>query len=227
MCSVCVWVLVQPTKARRRRAPGRTTAARTTAGARWTRGRRPRTRRASTQELGTPTPLRGRSGCPVRDEVGVPCQPPPVPPNATTSPRDGLRAPVQAAHRPPSRGRRRRDNDRPAPPGTGVQRGGFAVGTCADLHKSPPGETRNGDCSPLHSPKRCVRHCPRPLTVVKWYRIYADWYKTDTSRPGAVVNKTQPKAPLPREGFGMRLRLRPNFCQIRTASDPTLLPQIY
>ena len=61
--------------------------------------------------------------------------------------------------------------DNPAPPGTGVQRGGFVVGTCGDLHKSPPGETRNGDCSLLHSPKCCVRHCPRPLTVVKWYRI--------------------------------------------------------
>ena len=167
MCGVCVWVLVQPTKALRRRAPGRTKAARTTAGARWTRGRRPRTRRASTQELGTPTPLRGRSGCPVRGEVGVPCQPPPVPPNATTSPRDGLRAPVQAAHRPHSRGRRRRDNDRPTPPGPACNDGGFlAVATHnsarGDLHKSLPGETRNGACSHLHSPKRCVRHSPSP-----------------------------------------------------------------
>ena len=177
MCGVCVWVLVQPTKARRRRAPGRMTAARTTAGARWTRGRRPRTRRASTQELGKAhcaTDQRRFRG----KESAAPC----VSLNAaqsdaTTSPRDGLRAPVQAAHRPPSRGRRRRDNDRPAPSGTDVQRGGFAVGTC--VHKSPPRVTRNGNFSPFHSPKRCVRHSPRLLAVVKWYRIYAYWYKPD------------------------------------------------
>ena len=118
--------------------------------------------------------LRGRSGCPVRGEVGVPCQPPRVPPNATTSPRDGLRAPVQAAHRPPSRGRRRRDNDRPTPPGPACNGGGFlAVATHnnarGDLHKSPPGETRNGDCSPLHSLKRCVSPRRQRLAVVKWY----------------------------------------------------------
>ena len=151
--------------------------------------------------------LRRRPGCTVGGEVGVPCQPPPTPPNATTSTRGSLLAAARDTQRPPSRGRRRRDNDRPAPPGTGVQRGGFAVGTRGDLHKSPPGETRSGVCSHSHSPKRCVRHCPRPLAVVKWYRIYADWYKTDTSRPGAVVNKTQPKAPLPREGFGMKISL--------------------
>ena len=50
-----------------------------------------------------------------------------------------------------------------------------------------------------------MRHSPKPLAVVKWYRIYADWYKTDTPLPGGVVNKTQPKAPLPREGFGMNI----------------------
>ena len=60
-----------------------------------------------------------------RAQVGVPCQPPPVPPNATTSTRAGLRAPVQAAHRPPSRDRRRRDNDRPVPPGPACNEGGF------------------------------------------------------------------------------------------------------
>ena len=41
------------------------------------------------------------------------------------------------------------------------------------------GETRNGDCSPLHSPKRCVSPQRRPLAVVKWYRIDAHWYKPD------------------------------------------------
>ena len=45
--------------------------------------------------------------------------------DATTSPRDGLRAPVQAAHRPPSRDRRRRGNDRPTPPGPACNEGGF------------------------------------------------------------------------------------------------------
>ena len=44
---------------------------------------------------------------------------------------------------------------------------------------SPPGETRNDDCSPLHSPKRCVRDPPKPLAVVKWYKINAFWYKPD------------------------------------------------
>ena len=99
--------------------------------------------------------------------------PPPVPPNATTSPRDGLRAPVQAAHRPPPRGRRRRDNDRPTPPGPACRGGFLAVATHnsarGDLHKSPPGETRNGDCSPLHSLKRCVSPRRQRLAVVKWY----------------------------------------------------------
>ena len=55
----------------------------------------------------------------------------------------------------------------PHPSRTGVQRGGFlAVATHnsarGDLHKSPPGKTRNDDCSHLHSLKRCVRHCPSP-----------------------------------------------------------------
>ena len=27
------------------------------------------------------------------------------------------------------------------------------------------------------TPKRCVRHPPKPLAVVKWYRISAQWYK--------------------------------------------------
>ena len=48
-----------------------------------------------------------------------------------------------------------------------------------DLHKSRPGETRNDDCSPLHSPKRCVRDPTKPLAVVKWYKINAFWYKPD------------------------------------------------
>ena len=29
----------------------------------------------------------------------------------------------------------------------------------------------------LIAPKRCVRRSPRPLAVVKWYRIDAYWYK--------------------------------------------------
>ena len=71
----------------------------------------------------------------------------------------------------------------PHPSRTGVQRG--VSSRCdpqrarGDLHKSPPGETRNGDCSQLHSPKRCVSPLRRPLAVVKWYRIDAHWYKPD------------------------------------------------
>ena len=61
--------------------------------------------------------LRRRPGCPVGGEVGVPCQPPPAPLNATTSTRGSLLAAGRDTQRPPSRGRRRRDNDRPAPPG--------------------------------------------------------------------------------------------------------------
>ena len=201
------------------RVTGRSGQCRSPTTSNTTHAHRPRaTRRATTRaqhathrpwtatapNTGGGAALSGRPDWPVGGEVGVPCQPPPAPLNATTSPRWQPPGRCHAARRSPSRGRRRRDNDRPAPPGTGVQRGGFAVGTRGDLHKSPPGETRSGVCSYLHSPKRCVRHSPRPLTVVKWYRIYADWYKTDTPRPGGVVNKTQPKAPLPREGFGMK-----------------------
>ena len=29
------------------------------------------------------------------------------------------------------------------------------------------------------TPKRCVRHPPKPLAVVKWYKINAFWYKPD------------------------------------------------
>ena len=61
--------------------------------------------------------LRRRPGCTVGGEVGVPCQPPPTPPNATTSTRGSLLAAARDTQRPPSRGRRRRDNDRPAHPG--------------------------------------------------------------------------------------------------------------
>ena len=59
----------------------------------------------------------GRPDWPVGGEVGVPCQPPPAPLNATTSPRWQPPGRCHAARRSPSRGRRRRDNDRPAPPG--------------------------------------------------------------------------------------------------------------
>ena len=137
----------------------------------------PRTAHGRRPMHGNRGALRRHPGRPVGGEVGAPYQPPPAPLNATTSTRGSLLAAVRAARRPPSRGRRRRDNDRPAPSGTDVQRGGFAVGTC--VHKSPPRVTRNGNFSPFHSPKRCVRHSPRLLAVVKWYRIYAYWYKPD------------------------------------------------
>jgi hypothetical protein len=48
---------------------------------------------------------------------------------------------------------------------------------------------------------------PWPIAVVKWYKINAFWYKPDPPGLGGVVNKTQPKAPLPQEGFGMKLVL--------------------
>ena len=98
------------------------------------------------------------SGCPVGGEVGGPCQPPPVPPNATTSPRDGLRAPVQTAHQPPPRGRRRRDNDRPTPPGPACRGGFLAVAThnvlaeiSANLRRGRPETTTVHLCIPRNA----------------------------------------------------------------------------
>ena len=102
--------------------------------------------------------------------IGVPCQPPPVPPNATTSPRDGLRAPVQAAHRPPSRGRRRRDNDRPTPPGPACRGGFLAVATHnsarGDLH--PAGGDPKRRLFTFAFSETLRAPLPKPLAVVKW-----------------------------------------------------------
>ena len=104
------------------RAPRPCTTHRTAAH---TRQHPPRTTLGRTPAHSNGARVERAPGLAGRAEVGVPCQPPPVPPNATTSPRDGLRAPVQAAHRPPSRDRRRRDNDRPVPPGPACNEGGF------------------------------------------------------------------------------------------------------
>ena len=45
---------------------------------------------------------------------------------------------------------------------------------------------------------------PRRSQVVQNQRILV---QTRPPRPGGVVNKTQPKAPLPQEGFGMKVQL--------------------
>ena len=146
MCGVCVWVLVQPTKARRRRAPGRTTAARTTAGARWTRGRRPRTGRASTQELGKARcatdqrrSMGKESAAPCvrrradRSEARSACHASlqyhrtPQPARVTVSVR---RSRPPTAHRRAAGGPAATRQRPPHPSRTGVQRGGFlAVAT--------------------------------------------------------------------------------------------------
>ena len=73
------------------------------------------------------------------------------------------------------------------------------VSSCCDhqgLERSPQNlhrrNSRNGDCSPLLSPKRCVspQQLRRRLAVVKpeqrlkSYRIDAEWYKPDPAHPG-------------------------------------------
>ena len=53
------------------------------------------------------------------------------------------------------------------------------------------------------TPKRCVRHAPqasRSSQVVQNQRILV---QTRPPQPGGVVNKTQPKAPQPRDTFAM------------------------
>ena len=178
MCGVCVWVLVQPTKARRRRAPGRTTAARTTAGATvdaWASSEDGEGLDSGAWE----GPLRDRPktvhGKGKRGAVrgafrAAPCA-------CRASLHQYYRTPQPARvtvsvrrSRPPTGHRRAADGDAtttaPPLPDRRATRG--VSSRCdpqqarGDLHKSPPGETRNGDCSPLHSPKRCVRHSPSP-----------------------------------------------------------------
>ena len=48
-------------------------------------------------------------------------------------------------------------------------------GFYGDLNKISVGETRNGDCSPLHSLKRCVSPLRQRLAVVKWYSAVGEF----------------------------------------------------
>ena len=194
MCGVCVWVLVQPTKARRRRAPGRTTAARTTAGATvdaWASSEDGEGLDSGAWE----GPLRDRPktvhGKGKRGAVRGAFRAAPCACRASVTAslhqyyRTPQRAPVQAAHRPPSRGRRPGGDATTTAPPLPDRRATRGVSSRCYPHqcsrRSPQnlrrGETRNGDCSPLHSPKRCVSPLRRPLAVVKWYRIDAYWSK--------------------------------------------------
>ena len=125
------------------------------------------------------------SGCPVGGEVGGPCQPPRVPPNATTSPRDGLRAPVQAAHRPGHRRAAGGDATTTAPP-LPDRRATRGVSSRCDPQQC---SRRSPQISAGGDPKRRLftfafsetlrAPLPKPLAVVKWYRINAYWYKPD------------------------------------------------
>ena len=178
MCGVCVWVLVQPTKARRRRAPGRTTAARTTAGATvdaWASSEDGEGLDSGAWEV----PLRDRPktvhGKGKRGAVRGAFRAAPCACRASVTAslhqyyRTPQRAPVQAALRPPSRGRRAGGDATTTAPPLPDRRATRGVSSRCDLqrargylHTSPPGEARNGDCSHLHSPKRCERHSPGP-----------------------------------------------------------------
>ena len=145
-----------------------------------------------------------------RGAVRVPCQcdsqPPPVLPNATTCAGPG-RPPATVAR--PAATRQRP----PRPSRNGVQRGGFlAVATYNRCSRRSPQISAGGDTKrrlfPFAFPETLrvtTPPAPRSSQVVQNQRILV---QTRPPRPGGVVNKTQPKAPQPRDTFAIRVELR-------------------
>ena len=141
--------------------------------------------------------------CPVGSEIGVPCQPAPAQLKSTPMPHDSLMAAGRDTHRPPSRDRRRRDNDRSTLPDRRATR---RVSSRCDLQEISTNlrrgrpETATVHLCILRNAACATPQTPRSSQVVQNQRILV---QTRPPPAWGVENKTLPKAPLPQDGFGM------------------------
>ena len=109
-------------------------------------------------------------------EIGVPCQPAPAQLKSTPMPRDSLMAAGRDTHRPPSRDRRRRDNDRSTLPDRRATR---RVSSRCDLQEISTNLRRGRpETATVHLciPRNAACATPQaPRSSQWWYRINAYW----------------------------------------------------